>query len=85
MTVVPIGRRAGADHAEPPVTFTVPELAAYLRLSLGSTYQYLQAGDIPARRSGRRWIISRRRIDAWLDESGDLDDTGSQSRARKES
>ena len=47
---------------------TVPQLAKYLKLSLGTTYQYLRQGIIPARRIGRRWVISRRRIDVWLDE-----------------
>jgi excisionase family DNA binding protein len=49
-------------------TLTVPQLAKYLKLSLGTTYQYLRQGIIPARRIGRRWVISRRRIDVWLDE-----------------
>lgn len=55
-----------ADHD--PGTFTVPELAAHLKLSVGTTYEYLRRGAIPARRVGRRWIISRRRIARWLEE-----------------
>lgn len=55
-----------ADHD--PATLTVPELAAYLKLPVGTTYQYLRQGVIPARRAGRRWIISRTRIDRWMDE-----------------
>ncbi len=46
---------------------TVPELAAYLRLSLATTYIYLRDGTIPVgERIGRRWIVPRARLDAWL-------------------
>lgn len=65
------GRMAGvvqlAEHR--PATLTVPELAGLLHLSLGTTYQYLRRGVIPARRVGRRWVISRRRIESWLDDA----------------
>lgn len=52
------------------LTYTVDELAEALRLSRGLTYAMLQDGTIPAERAGRRWIISRRRVQAWLDGSG---------------
>jgi len=45
---------------------TVAETAAYLRLSLNTTYAYLANGTIPGERVGRRWVILRARIDAWL-------------------
>jgi excisionase family DNA binding protein len=46
---------------------TVPELAEYLRLSLATTYVYLRDGTIPVgERIGRRWIVPRARLDAWL-------------------
>jgi excisionase family DNA binding protein len=48
---------------------TVPELAAYLSLGLNTTYACLRDGTIPGTRVGRRWIISRKRIAAWLDAS----------------
>lgn len=46
---------------------TVRELAEYLSLSRNTTYEYLNNGTIPGTRIGRRWVISRRRITAWLD------------------
>lgn len=49
-------------------TLTVPGLAELLNLSVGTTYQYLRRGEIPARRVGRRWVISRRRIESWLED-----------------
>ncbi len=57
---------AGVVH----LTYTVDELAEALRLSRGLTYALLRDGTIPAERAGRRWIISRRRIQAWLDGGG---------------
>lgn len=62
-----LARVLGIEDHE-PATFTVPELAEHLNLSLSTTYQYLRQGVIPARRAGRRWIISRLRIARWLDE-----------------
>jgi excisionase family DNA binding protein len=49
------------------LTYTVDELAELLALSRGLTYASLRDGTIPAERVGRRWIISRRRVQAWLD------------------
>ncbi len=45
---------------------TVKETAHYLSLSLGTTYAYLADGTIPGQRVGRRWIIPRASLEAWL-------------------
>ncbi len=64
------GLRSTARAAEAaPAVLTVPEVAEYLRLSLASTYTYLRNGTIPAERIGRRWIVSRARLVAWLDSA----------------
>jgi excisionase family DNA binding protein len=34
--------------------------------SVDTTYVYLADGTIPAKRVGRRWIVSRARLDTWL-------------------
>ncbi len=49
------------------LTYTVEEVAYLLNLSRGVTYECLRDGTIPAERVGRRWVISRRRLHAWLD------------------
>ncbi|MGH3569117.1 MAG: excisionase family DNA-binding protein [Pseudonocardia sp.] len=49
------------------LTYTVEELAEVFGLSRGITYASLRDGTIPAERVGRRWVISRRRLHAWLD------------------
>jgi excisionase family DNA binding protein len=72
MTVIPLHpgpeKAARSAHARvAPATYTVPEVAELLGVGTSTIYQMLRAGDIPARRAGDRWIISRRRIHAWLD------------------
>ncbi len=54
------------------LTYTVGELARALRLSRTLTYASLRDGTIPAERAGRRWVISRRRIQRWLDGGGSV-------------
>jgi excisionase family DNA binding protein len=49
------------------LTYTVDEAAHLLGLSRGVVYQYVRDGVIPAQRVGRRWLIPRRRLHAWLD------------------
>ncbi len=49
------------------LTYPVDEVAQLLSLSRGITYASLRDGTIPAERVGRRWVISRRRLHAWLD------------------
>jgi excisionase family DNA binding protein len=43
------------------------EVARMLGLHLNSVYSMLKAGSIPGVRAGRRWLISKRRFEAWLD------------------
>ncbi len=47
--------------------YTPEEVARMLGLHLNSVYAMLKAGDIPAVRVGRKWLISKRRFDAWFD------------------
>lgn len=53
-----------------PGTITVQELATLLGWGVRSTYTHLRKGSIPAKRVGSRWVISRKKIQAWLE--GDL-------------
>lgn len=70
-TVVPFDPAARLRRSRPPSTppsdvLTVAETARLLRLSVNTTYAYLADGVIPGQRVGRRWIISRARLDSWL-------------------
>jgi excisionase family DNA binding protein len=57
----------GATIDTARLTYTVDEVAYLLNLSRGIAYQYVRDGVIPAERVGRRWLIPRKRLHAWLD------------------
>jgi excisionase family DNA binding protein len=61
--------RPSDDSAD--VVYTVAEVAKLLRLSLGSTYVLVRNGTIPAKKLGCRWVISKTRFRAWLDDRDD--------------
>jgi excisionase family DNA binding protein len=66
------GRAFRRPTGPPPSdVLTVAETARLLRLSINTTYAYLADGVIPGQRVGRRWIISRARLDAWLAGAAD--------------
>lgn len=67
MTVTPLRHKIAANTRPTPATFTVREVAALLGVGPSTVYQMLRSGELPARRAGDRWIISRRRVLAWLD------------------
>ena len=48
--------------------YTVSQVARMLNMNLGTIYQLLRNGVIPAKRLGRRWVISRNRFHEWLDD-----------------
>ncbi len=76
-TVVPFPQRptpaadtiGGPTRLAPVVSavYTVAETAKILRLSLGTTYALVRSGEIPARKAGGRWIISKRQLHDWID------------------
>ncbi|MFD3594810.1 helix-turn-helix domain-containing protein [Nocardia sp. NPDC058640] len=61
----------GGRRAE-PATYTVDEVAALLGISRGVAYQCVHDGEIPAKRIGRRWVISRAAFSTWLETSDNL-------------
>lgn len=48
------------------VVYTPEQVAGMLGLARARIYKLLAAGQIPAKRLGRRWIIPRAAFDAWL-------------------
>jgi excisionase family DNA binding protein len=73
-----LGRKSKSDADDPDdepayviederAVYTVRQVAWLLSLSLGTTYELLRSGEIPATRLGNRWIIPRERFHAWLD------------------
>ena len=47
--------------------FTPEEVAKLLGLHINSVYAMLKSGALPGIKAGRKWMISKRRFDAWLD------------------
>ncbi|MCX4093657.1 helix-turn-helix domain-containing protein [Nocardia sp. alder85J] len=47
--------------------YSVEEVAELLGLSRGNAYRAVRAGEIPAKRVGRRWLVPRKVFHAWLD------------------
>ncbi|MEU4417358.1 helix-turn-helix domain-containing protein [Nocardia salmonicida] len=70
MELIKGGRRAES------ATYTVDEVAGLLGISRGVAYQSVHDGEIPAKRIGRRWVISRAAFSAWLATSDNLPKAG---------
>ena len=45
--------------------------AAYLGISVPTLATLLRTGEIPCRRAGQRWLISRTALDTWLNANTD--------------
>lgn len=48
--------------------YTVEEVGELLGLSRGNAYRAVRAGEIPAKRVGRRWVVPRGVFHAWLED-----------------
>ncbi len=49
-----------------PLVYSVNEAARLLGLSRNAAFRAVNAGKLPARRIGRRWVIPRDRLAQWL-------------------
>jgi len=61
----PVEREAGADSR---LTYTVDEVAGLLGLSRSAVYECIARGQIPGKRLGRRVVVVRAALDAFLAE-----------------
>ena len=53
-----------------PITkqaYTPEEVAKLLGLHPNSVYSMLKCGELPGLKAGRKWLISKRRFETWLD------------------
>ena len=46
--------------------FTTKEAAGYLKINKQVLERYLREGEVPAKRVGRQWRISKLALDLWL-------------------
>jgi len=51
---------------QPGDVMTIDELAAYLKLSKSSLYQFARAGKVPGVKIGQQWRFHKDVIDAWI-------------------
>ena len=56
------------------LTVTVGEAARMLGISRSQCYEYLKAKQLPGRQLGSRWVISRRRIEAYIEGFDNAED-----------
>lgn len=54
----------------PGPVFDSVRAAAYLGVARGTVRAALVSGRLPARRLGRRWLVSKAALDAWLAGDG---------------
>jgi excisionase family DNA binding protein len=69
-------RKGASRRSAERAVYTVREVADLLGIALGSAYALVRQGEVPARQLGEggRWVISKERFHAWLDEDGqDID------------
>ena len=46
--------------------FNLKQAASYLGISVPTLAALLRSGEIPCRRAGQRWLISKAALDTWL-------------------
>ena len=50
-----------------PTVMTVREVAAYLRVTVSTVYKLLHGADLPGKKVGGQWRISKATIEKWLE------------------
>jgi excisionase family DNA binding protein len=63
-----VPRRSAAAPIHERLTLTIAEVAKLLGLSVNSVYVAANSGQLPARRVGSRWLISRAALEQWMNE-----------------
>jgi excisionase family DNA binding protein len=61
----------GAVKGEDRMTWTVRETAEQLGITLSTAYAYIESGELPAVRLGRRLLIPRAAVQQLVDEAMD--------------
>ena len=54
---------------QPDNVMTIDELAAYLKLSKSSLYQFARTGKVPGVKIGQQWRFHKGVIDTWIKDS----------------
>ena len=59
------------SRADEKQVYRPEEIAMHLGLHANSVYSLLKSGVLPGVKAGRKWLISKRRFDAWLHGGGE--------------
>ena len=51
-----------------PLTYTVPQAAELLGISSWAYYEAIKKGELPFRKIGRRIVVPRIQLEAWLNK-----------------
>ncbi len=55
------------EHAaENKITISVEQAAELIGISRTLAYQKVNSGELPARRIGNRWLVSKVRLEKWI-------------------
>lgn len=60
------GNAAPTEPAASAQVLTVPEVAWVLRLSIPTVYKRLNAGDLASYKDGRKRLVTREQVEAYL-------------------
>jgi excisionase family DNA binding protein len=67
----PVPKPEPKQEADPlrgyPPVLEAKQVAEMLGIGLCRVYEHFQAGDIPAKKLGKRWRVSTKRFFEWLD------------------
>lgn len=58
--------KSAQKHEDESMILTVPEVAAYLRVSEAKVYRLVRAGRLPVVRIGKAWRFRKDLLDKWL-------------------
>jgi excisionase family DNA binding protein len=67
--IEPVTQASDPLRGYPPV-LEPKQVAEILGIGLCRLYEHFRAGDIPAKKLGRRWRISTRKFFEWLETAG---------------
>jgi excisionase family DNA binding protein len=60
------GKELRMAGKQPDDIMTIDELAAYLKLSKSSLYQFARVGKVPGVKIGEQWRFQKIAIDEWI-------------------
>lgn len=57
------------NHSDQDAVMTVQEVSQYLKIAKSTVYKLAQEGTLPGRKVGGTWRFSRKKLELWLEQS----------------